>query len=165
MLFHDVLNSKYHTAFSLPPSLPPFLFLSSTPNISGILGEPGSSAFIFDQKAIIELSIDASNSSYTEDPMELAIEVGAEDVEVQNDAEGGETEGRLIQLECGSSELSAVCAAVRERGLEVTSASVVYLPRSSVSLTPEQFEKAEKLVEMLSDQSDVVTVYSNHELA
>ena len=135
--------------------------------LSGVLGEPGSSAFLFYQKAIIEISTDSNNSfsssGNTIDPTELAIEVGAEDVQVSSDPETGARDS--IQLKCEPSQLNAVCGAVREKGLEIASAGVMYLPRSSVSLSVEQFEKAEKMVDLLSDQSDVVAVYSNHELA
>jgi YebC/PmpR family DNA-binding regulatory protein len=130
----------------------------------GVLGDPGSSAFVFDQKATVEITVDPfqEGSPPAVDPMELAIEVGAEDVDCQTDPEGG---GKVIQLRCEPNELSAVCAAVRGRGLEVSSAGVDYLPRSFVPLSREQFEKAEKMVELLSEQSDVVGVYTNHELA
>ena len=111
---------------------------------------------MFDQKAVLELSLTTNT-----DAMELAIEVGAEDVEVQHSSEGGE----LIQLKCEPNEVNTVCSAVREKGLEVSSTAVVYIAKSSVSLTLEQFQKAEKLVDLLNDQSDVVAVYSNHELA
>ena len=115
---------------------------------------------MFDQKAVVELSTISPPSS--EDPMELAIEVGAEDVDVLTDSED---EREVVQLKCEQSELSSVCDAVRERGLEVLSAGVVYVPRSTVSLTPEQFGKAEKLVDLLNEHTDVVAVYSNHEIA
>ena len=133
-------------------------------HLSGVLGEPGSSAFMFHQKAIVEISTYSfSSSGNTIDPTELAIEVGAEDVQVSSDPETGARDS--IQLKCEPSQLNAVCGAVREKGLEIASASVMYLPRLSVSLSVEQFEKAEKMVDLLSDQSDVVAVYSNHELA
>ena len=93
--------------------------------------------------------------------MELAIEVGAEDVDVQTDPE---TADEVVQLKCEPNHLNAVCTAVRERGYEIESAAVDYLPKSCISLTQGQFDKAEKLVELLSEQSDVVSVYSNHDL-
>ena len=141
---------------SLPPSLPPSLPLS-LPLLRGVLGEPGSSAFMFEQKAIIQLS----TQQLSLDPLELAIEIGAEDVHTETDPENVV----VVHLICEPNELNSVCAAVRERGLGVSSTSLEYLPKSFKSLTQEQFEKAEKLVELLSEQSDVVAVYSNHELS
>ena len=122
---------------------------------------------MFDQKAIIEVTTDSTNSPSSPgssiDPTELAIEVGAEDVEVISDPDTGGKE--VVQLKCEPGELNTVCAAVREKGFKISCARVVYLPRLSASLTVGQFEKAEKMVDLLSDQSDVVAVYSNHELA
>lgn len=117
---------------------------------------------MFEQKAIIQLSPESTQqlSSQGMDSMELAIEVGAEDINVQIDKE---TAHESIQLKCEPTELSIVCTALRDRGFDVSSAAVEYLPKSFVSLKQEQFEKAEKLVELLSEQSDVVSVYSNHE--
>jgi YebC/PmpR family DNA-binding regulatory protein len=130
----------------------------------GLLGEPGSSTFMFERKAIVQLSSSSDKQLPNDvDPLELAIEVGAEDIDIQHDpnSESGDV---VIRLKCEPTELSVVCTAVRDMGLEISSAGVEYLPKSFVTLTQEQFEKAEKLVELLSEQSDVVAVYSNHEL-
>ena len=97
------------------------------------------------------------------DPLELGIEVGAEDVDIQRDPDS-ESGDAVIQLKCEPTELNAVCSAVRDRGLDISSSGVEYIPRLYVTLTHEQFEKAEKLVELLSEQSDVVSVYSNYEV-
>ena len=118
---------------------------------------------MFEHKAIIQLSLRASKQLYP-DPLELAIEVGAEDISVQDDSCVYDKEG-VIQLKCNPSEMNAVCSAVREKELEISSASLDYLPKSFVSLTQEQFQKAEKLIEILSERSDVVAVYSNHKLS
>ena len=124
---------------------------------------------MFEHKGIVELSPTGNDKQLADmDPLELAIEVGAEDVSVKSEdthAQGEEEDGgSLVQLKCEPNELNAVCSAVREKGLAVSSASLDYLPKSVVSLTGEQFEKAEKLVELLSEQNDVVSVYSNHTL-
>lgn len=93
------------------------------------------------------------------DPLDLAIEVGAEDCSTES-----EDEGSTVQLQCEPNDLNAVCNAVKAKGLSVSSASVEYLPKSCVALTEQQIDKAEKLVDLLSDHSDVVGVYTNYEL-
>ena len=117
---------------------------------------------MFEQKAIIQLSSESTQqlSSQGLDPMELAIEVGAEDINIQNDKE---TSHEIIQLKSEPAELTIVCTALRDRGFDVSSATVEYLPKSLVGLKQEQFKKAEKMVELLGEQSDVVAVYSNHQ--
>ena len=118
---------------------------------------------MFEHKGIIQLSSNDQQLSDV-DPLELAIEVGAEDanvelINVQNEKEC------IIQLKCEPNELNTVCSAVTDRGLVVSLAELDYFPKLCVPLIQDQFEKAEKLVELLSEQCDVVFVYSNHELA
>ena len=135
-------------------SLGPFLSSFS----SGVLGEPGSSSFMFEHKGIIQLSLTEEDMANI-DPLDLAIEVGAEDCRAESDDQGS-----TLQLQCEPNDLNAVCNAVKAKGLTVTSVSVDYLAKSYVALTEQQVEKAEKLVDLLSDHSDVVGVYSNYEL-
>ena len=45
---------------------------------SGVLGDPGSSAFNFEHKALIQ--VPTTSLPADTDPLELAIEIGAEDV-------------------------------------------------------------------------------------
>lgn len=119
---------------------------------------------MFEHKGIIQISSSDVNLT-SRDPLELAIEVGAEDVSIELDTENKNEESVAIQLKCDPSDLNAVCSAVRDKGLEVSAAFTDHFPKSFVSLTQEQFEKAEKLVELLSEHDDVVSVHSNHELA
>lgn len=133
-----------------------FSFLSSFP--SGVLGEPGSSSFNFEHKGIVQVSLTEGDGANI-DPLDLAIEVGAEDCSAE-----GEDDGNSVQLQCEPHDLNAVCNAVKAKGLTVSSASVEYLPKSYVALTEQQVDKAEKLVELLSEHNDVVGVHCNYEL-
>ena len=99
--------------------------------------------------------------------MELAIEVGAEDVNVDEggcEVECGSGDSTTVLLLCQPNDLNTVCNAVREKNLELVSASVQYLPRSQVALNEQKLEKAEKLLHMLSDHPDVVGVHTNYVL-
>lgn len=133
-----------------------FSFLSSFP--SGVLGEPGSSSFNFEHKGIVQVSLTKGDGANI-DPLDLAIEVGAEDCSAEC-----EDDGSSVQLQCEPHDLNAVCNVVKAKGLTVSSASVEYLPKSYVALTEQQVDKAEKLVELLSEHNDVVGVHSNYEL-
>lgn len=121
----------------------------------GLLGDPGSSSYMFEYKGIVQITFN-KETGLKMDPLELAIEVGAEDVIDEDDG--------TIQLTCEPHELNSVCSEIKAKEVEISSASVEYLPKSSVSLTEEQHSKAEKLLELLSGHNDVVAVYSNHEL-
>ena len=111
---------------------------------------------MFEQKGIVQITVQKEVAT-TIDPLELAIEVGAEDV-------SEDEEGTTMQLICEPHELNSVCNSISTKELEITSVSMEYLPISCVSLTMEQYSKAEKLMELLNGHSDVVVVYSNYEL-
>ena len=90
--------------------------------------------------------------------------MGAEDVNVDegwSEVECGSGVSTVLLL-CQPNDLNKVCTAVREKSLELASASVQYLPKSQVALNEQQLEKAEKLLNMLSDHPDVVGVHTNY---
>ena len=125
----------------------------------GILGEPGSSSFMFEHKGVIQIpKLELQDGS---DPLELAIEVGAEDV-ISKDGEMAMEE--CLQLICEPNELKSVSDAVRRKGLTVTMETWEYIPTSYVPLVKESFEKALKVVDILNEHNDVMEVYSNFTL-
>lgn len=127
------------------------------------MGEPGSSSFMFDHKAVIRVPREEVMQSAVSDPMELAIEVGAEDVIIssKSDESGDGIDDDCYQLMCEPSDLKAVSEAVTERGLSVSSATLEYIPRSYVSLDEVLYNKAVRLVDLLMEIPDVMEVYDN----
>ena len=140
---------------------------------SGILLEPGASAFMFDHKGVIRVpqrEFDAST-----DLLEVAIEVGAEDVQSDRDSEDIDStsnldsttdndqmgEERCIRFLCNPSELSTVSKAVKSLGYAVAGASLEYIPKSLIHLSQESYDSAVRLVCALSDHSDITEVYDN----
>ena len=124
---------------------------------SGILGEPGSSLFMFEHKGIIQVQKEELSKSQMSDPLELAIEIGAEDVLESL----GEAEEEICQFKCEPSDLKMVSDALRKRGLAISSATLEYIPKSYVSLDSNAYEKATRLVDHLSEDSDVMDIHSN----
>lgn len=142
---------------------------------------------MFEHKGVVR--VPKSELKNNTDPLDLAIEVGAEDIIEQNEdekdlqtedtnTEDSEVEGKkeeekegteattvsdeeYIQLKCEPSELKAVSEAVESKGLSVMSASLEYLPTSYISLEKQAYENAVHLVELLNDHDDVVAVYDN----
>ena len=127
------------------------------------MGEPGSSSFMFDHKAVIHVPREEVLQSAVSDPMELAIEVGAEDVIIssKSDESGDGIDDDCYQLKCEPSDLKSVSEAVTERGLSVSSATLEYIPRSYVSLEEVLYNKAVRLVDLLMEIPDVMEVYDN----
>lgn len=143
----------------------------------GILGEPGSSAFMFDYKGVIRVpscEIDA-----TIDLLELAIEAGAEDVHSDDafDRDLGDKhsmnldssvepfdEQPCVRFICDPSELTTVSTALQSHGYNIALANLEYLPKSLVYLDQDSYEKALKLVCALSEHNNVTDVYDNFTL-
>ncbi|KAK5850827.1 hypothetical protein PBY51_001670 [Eleginops maclovinus] len=93
----------------------------------------------------------------TERALELAIEAGAEDVQESEDEE----EQPVLKFMCDMVDTSKVRASLGELGLEIASAGLEFVPRTSLSLSEDQLEAALMLVEALSDCPDVVQVWDN----
>lgn len=93
----------------------------------------------------------------TERALELAIEVGAEDVQETEDEE----EKPHLQFICDMTELRKVRGALEELGMQIMSAGVEFVPRTLLSLDRDQLDAASTLIEALSDSPDVVRVWDN----
>lgn len=117
----------------------------------GNLGENGCVSFMFEQKGVIV--IDAARIE--EDAlMELALEAGAQDVERQGDA---------WVVTTAPTDYLAVREALESAGVEPESSELTMEATTVVSLSGEDAEKIQKLVDALEDNDDVQKVYTNHE--
>ena len=105
-----------------------------------------------------------ANSQYA-DPLELAIDVGAEDLVSSGEEEGSElADEECYQFKCEPNCLKAVSDAVKEKGFSVSSATLEYIPKSYMSLDHGAYDKATNLVDLLSSHADVIEVYDNFSL-
>ena len=92
------------------------------------------------------------------DLLELAIEVGAEDVAEPDTGNEGDD---CVQLKCRPNDLKAVVDAIEGKGITISSATLEYLPTSVVTLDGVQYARAVKLYDLMSDHNDVTDVYVN----
>ena len=135
---------------------------------SGALGELGSSLFNFNHKGIVRVPQKELQSSNT-DSDELAIEVGAEEVILEEDecAEqdstkpGGEDEEKCYQFICAPKDLSVVAGAIKGRSFTILSAALDYTPKTLVKLSQDEYEKAEHLIGLLEAHEEVIDIYDN----
>jgi YebC/PmpR family DNA-binding regulatory protein len=120
---------------------------------NGNLGAPGSVSFMFDLRSTF--AIEAGGRD--EDALtELALEVGAEDVELDGD---------VAVLYAAATEFVATKAALEERGEAFLSAELAYVPQNRVPINDEQeAEKLLKLIAALDDHEDVQSVYANYDM-
>ena len=119
----------------------------------GNLGAQGSVAFLFDFRAILVVE-DAEKSE--EEWMELALESGAEDVEIDGD---------VATFYADPTQFIAVQSALDAKGCEFLQAELGYVPQNSVEVTDEaEAKKVLRLIESLEDNDDVQNVYANFDI-
>jgi YebC/PmpR family DNA-binding regulatory protein len=116
----------------------------------GSLGTPGSVSFLFEHRSIIvvragELDEDAL--------MELALETGADDVELDED---------LATFLAPATDFLSLKQGLEERGLEFVEAEVGYVPTNWIEpASLEDAKKVARLIEQLEELEDVQNVYAN----
>ena len=119
----------------------------------GNLGSPGSVAFMFQLRSVIVVE----SAGRTEDELtELALEVGADDVEI---------DGETAVLTAGATEFLSLKAALEQRGNKLLSAELAYVPQNRLPVDDkETARKVLKLIGELEDNDDVQNVYANYDM-
>jgi YebC/PmpR family DNA-binding regulatory protein len=119
----------------------------------GNLGGSGAVAWLFERRGVI--LVDAERVD--EDDLTLAAaEGGADDVEL---------DGSSFRVTTGAESLSAVREAIEQSGMEVDSAELTMVPKTTVSLEDESAaRKTLRLIDALEESDDVQEVYSNFDI-
>ncbi|MEO8538160.1 MAG: YebC/PmpR family DNA-binding transcriptional regulator [bacterium] len=115
----------------------------------GNLGENGSVAWQFEPKGLITIP---TNGKDPDDLAMLAIDAGAEDVDVQDDQ---------VEVKTEPSSLEPVRKALESGGLDVETADFAMVPKVTVELDEKAAHQVLRLLEALEDLEDVQRVYSN----
>ena len=116
---------------------------------NGNLGEPGSVAYVFEQKGY--LLVDGAE----DEVMLAALEGGAEDVNPSGDQ---------WEVVSAPTDLKAVQEAMEAAGLAVDSAEVTQLPKTTVPVDAKTAPQVLRLVDLLDDLDDVQAVYANFDI-
>jgi len=119
----------------------------------GNLGTDGSVGYLFSKQGVLGYPAGTEEEAL----MEAAIEAGAEDVVVADDAS--------IEVVTSAEAFAEVRAALAARGLEPESADITMRPASASAVDDEVAEKLLRLFETLDDLDDVQHVYSNAEFS
>lgn len=118
----------------------------------GNLGNENSVAWQFTSKGVLRIAADQLKGKDKE-ALELeAIEAGAD--EVQDDVEG-------LTISCSPADLHKLQTFIEQQGLTTASADVELVPTTPLSLTPEDDEKLQRVVEALEEHDDVTAVWTN----
>src|SRR4029453_6305649 len=119
----------------------------------GNLGGSGSVAWLFERRGLILVDADHAD----EDELTLAAaEGGAEDVE---------QDGSSFRVTSAPEEVTAVREAIEAAGIDVDSAELTMVPKTTVSLEDENAaKKTLRLIDALEENDDVQEVYANFDI-
>ena len=117
---------------------------------NGNLGEPGSVAYVFEQKGYFLVDGDE------DDVMLAALEGGAEDVRASGDQ---------WEVVCAATDFKSVREALEGAGLAMDTAEVTQLPKTTVPVDAAKAPKVLRLVDDLDDLDDVQAVYANFDIS
>lgn len=118
----------------------------------GNLGSMGCVAFLFNQKGVIDLSMEDKDP---DEAMMDALDAGAEDFDAGEEA---------AEVLTSPEDFSAVCKALEAKGYEFISADIAMVPTTTTTLSdPDQLTKMGKLLDALEDNDDVQNVWHSLE--
>jgi YebC/PmpR family DNA-binding regulatory protein len=117
----------------------------------GNLGTDGSVAYLFDKRGQIVFAPTDEEDAL----VEVAIEAGAEDVDVVADGS--------IEVTTLPEDFIQVKDVLTDQGYEAVAAEVAMIPQTLTALDEEQAEKVGRLLDMLEDLDDVTNLYTNAE--
>ncbi len=119
---------------------------------NGNLGESGCVAWIFEKKGLISVN----NKQIVEDElMEIALEAGAEDINLDDEN---------YEIITEPSSFNEVKQVLEDKQIEIESAELTMHPQNTVKVEEKDAEKLFKIMDALEDHDDVNNVYSNFDI-
>ncbi|KGK87896.1 putative transcriptional regulatory protein [bioreactor metagenome] len=118
----------------------------------GNLGATGCVGWMFQSKG--QIVIEKKEDMDEDEMMMVALEAGAQDVEISDE---------VFEVITTPEDFSAVREELERAGFEFLSADITMIPDTTVSLSMEDSELFQKLVDKLEDDDDVQDVYHNAE--
>lgn len=121
----------------------------------GNLGTPGSVAWMFDHVGLVE----ATNEDASVDIEIAALEAEADDVELLEAEEEGDT---LVHAKfiCQMAQLDTVTKALKAQGWTITTSELSYQSKDFPEIGDEQREEVTKFLQSLDEHPDVHRVYA-----
>jgi YebC/PmpR family DNA-binding regulatory protein len=118
----------------------------------GNLGTSGAVAWLFERKGLVILA----DSVDEDEAMLVAAEAGAEDLK---------QEGSNLEIVTAPDDLARVRRALEEAGVEVESAELTMLPKTTIQIEDEaSARKLLRLMDALDENDDVQDVYANFDI-
>lgn len=115
----------------------------------GALAEPGSVSYMFEKKGVLSLPREGQDE---EDLFNRAIEVGAEDILIEEET---------YEIITPSDQLDVVLKALQNEKTKFSEVKLAYLPQNTLDCSSEDAEANLAIIDWLEDQDDVDAVYHN----
>lgn len=118
-------------------------------------GEPGSVAWMFEQKGVITIELDGTDLD-PEEVMLQAIDAGAEDVEISD---------KTLEVYTEWTSLNDVRVALLEQAIPIANAEKTMQPTTQMQLEEKEAMQVLRVMAKLEDLDDVQQVYSNLDIS
>ena len=115
----------------------------------GAMAEAGSVAWMFKRRGYF--AIDPAGMT-EEQLMELALELGVDDITVEEDR---------YEMLTAPEEFTAVQEALESRGVAVAAKELAMMPQTTVDVPPDRINQVLRLLEALEDHDDAQKVWAN----
>ena len=119
----------------------------------GNLGETGAVGWVFENKGLI--TVEKSKSS-EDQLMTVALDAGADDLKTEDPD--------VFEITTPPAEFEKVKKALEEQKIELASAEVTLIPKTTVKLTGEAANQMMKLMNDLEDHDDVKNIHANFDI-
>lgn len=120
---------------------------------SGALATPGSVAFLFNKKGLIEIETKDIEENTL---IDMALEAGAEDIQTIGDSYEVTTEPQAFE---------AVRSAIEKKGIQMKSAEVTMIPTSTIKIAGQDAKTVLALIDALEDSEDIQNVHANFDIS
>ncbi|HYX24339.1 MAG TPA: YebC/PmpR family DNA-binding transcriptional regulator [Thermoanaerobaculia bacterium] len=118
----------------------------------GNLGESGCVAWMFNRRGYFAIDRKAPQAPDEEKLMELALELGADDVAIEED---------VYEIYTPMEDFIAVQEELERRGTPVAAKELAMVPQTSVEVPRDKVNQVLRLMEALEDHDDVQKVWAN----
>ncbi len=118
----------------------------------GNLGNPGSVAWQFEQKGVIQIDKDKVDEDTL---LEIALDAGAQDMKTEED---------YYEVITTPHDFMKVKIAIEEQNIPIKFADVLMIPKNTVKVSEKDAEKLLKLIDALEENDDVQKVHGNYDI-
>ena len=126
----------------------------------GSLGTQGSVVFMFDHTCNFKIKGDGLDLEELE--LEL-IDFGLEEIFEDSDEDANGNEQTSVMIYAPFESFGSIQSYLEDNNIEIISSGFERIPQVTKTLTPEQMEDVEKLIEKLEEDDDVQNVYHTME--